>query len=55
VEKVNDKKVDPNRRLAVEGLGLIATQNAINAALGVLKDALSAALGTAFASIKFTI
>ncbi len=41
--------------LTVEGLGLIAVQNAINAALKVLSDALSAALGTAFKGLKFAI
>jgi hypothetical protein len=41
--------------LAVEGLGMIATQNAINAAIDVLNGALKAALGAAFKTIKFTI
>ena len=39
--------------VAVEGLSLIAVQNAINAALAVLKDALSGALGSAFKALKF--
>jgi hypothetical protein len=39
--------------LAVEGLGLVAVQNAVNAALQVLNDALSAALGAAFKRLKF--
>jgi hypothetical protein len=34
--------------LAVEGLGLIAVQNAINAALQVLNNVLTASLGAAF-------
>jgi hypothetical protein len=38
--------------LAVEGLSLIAVQNAINAALKVLNDALTAALG---AALKFAL
>lgn len=41
--------------LTVEGLGMIAAQKAINAALDVLKNALNAALGAAFKSIKFMI
>jgi len=41
--------------LTVEGLGAIATQKAINAALDVLKTSLGAALGTAIKGIKFTI
>lgn len=41
--------------LTVEGLGIIAVQNAINAALYVLNKALMAALGTAFGSLKFTL
>ncbi len=41
--------------LTVEGLGVIAVQKAINAALDVLNKALNAALGAAFKSIKFTI
>jgi hypothetical protein len=39
----------------VEGLGLIAVQEAINAALAVLNKALQNALGAAFASLKFTL
>jgi len=41
--------------LTIEGLGLIATQKAINAAIDVLNGALNAALGTALTTIKFTI
>ncbi len=41
--------------LTIEGLGLIATQNAINAAIDVLNSALNTALGAAFKTIKFTI
>lgn len=41
--------------LTVEGLGVIAVQKAINAALDVLNKALSTALGAAFKSIKFAI
>ena len=41
--------------LAVEGLGLIAVQDAINAALKVLNDALTAALGTAVQGLKFAL
>jgi hypothetical protein len=33
--------------LTVEGLGLLAVENAINAALGSIKDTLNAALGVA--------
>ena len=33
--------------LTVKGLGLLATENAINAALGSVKDTLNAALGVA--------
>jgi hypothetical protein len=39
--------------LCVEGLGVIAVQNAINAALKVLNDAIAAALGAAFNGLKF--
>jgi hypothetical protein len=39
--------------LTVEGLGLIAVQNAINAALKTLNAALEAALGAAFKELKF--
>jgi hypothetical protein len=41
--------------LTVEGLGVIATQKAINAAIGILNSALNTALGAAFKAIKFTI
>ena len=41
--------------LTVEGLGVIAAQNAINAALNVLNNALMAALGNAFKTLKFTL
>jgi hypothetical protein len=41
--------------LTIEGLGLVAAQNAINAAIDVLNNALNTALGTAFKTIKFTI
>ncbi len=41
--------------LAVEGLGLIAVQNAINAALGVLNQAIMASLGSACKALKFAI
>jgi hypothetical protein len=41
--------------LTVEGLGVIATQKAINAAIDVLNSALNTALGAAFKTIKFTI
>ena len=41
--------------LAIEGLGVIAAQNAINAAIDVLNSALNAALGAAFKTMKFTI
>jgi threonine dehydratase len=41
--------------LTIEGLGLIAVQNAINAALKVLNDALAAALGAAFQGLKFAL
>ncbi len=41
--------------LAVEGLGLVAAQNAINAAIDTLNGALNSALGAAFKSIKFSI
>jgi len=41
--------------LAVEGLGVIAAQNAINAAIDVLNGALNTALGAAFKTIKFAI
>ena len=41
--------------LTVEGLGVIAVQGAINAALTVLNNALSAALGATFKSLKFAI
>src|SRR5262245_18571427 len=37
----------------IEGLGVIAVQNAINAALQVLNDAITAALGTAVKGLKF--
>jgi hypothetical protein len=39
--------------LCIEGLGVIAVQNAINAALKVLNDAIAAALGAAFNGLKF--
>ena len=39
--------------LCIEGLGVIAVQNAINAALKVLNNALAAALGTAVKGLKF--
>ena len=39
--------------LCIEGLGVIAVQNAINAALQVLNDAITAALGTAVKGLKF--
>ena len=39
--------------LCVEGLGVIAVQNAINAALQVLNAAISTALGTAVKGLKF--
>jgi predicted ATP-grasp superfamily ATP-dependent carboligase len=39
--------------LCVEGLGVIAVQNAINAALQVLNTAIAAALGTAVKGLKF--
>ena len=39
--------------LCVEGLGVIAVQNAINAALQVLNDAITAALGAAVKGLKF--
>ena len=38
-----------------KGLAKIAAQNAINAAIDVLNNALKAALGTAFKSLKFTL
>jgi hypothetical protein len=41
--------------LTVEGLVLIAVQNAMNAALKVLNDALTAALGVAFQGLKFAL
>lgn len=41
--------------LAVEGLGIISVQQAINAAIDVLNKALNTALGTAFKGIKFAI
>jgi len=41
--------------LTVEGLGVIATQKAINAAIDILNSALNTALGAAFKTIKFTI
>lgn len=41
--------------LTVEGLGAIATQKAINAAIDVLNSALNTALGAAFKTIKFAI
>lgn len=41
--------------LTIEGLGLIAAQNAINAAINVLNSALNKALGAAFKAIKVTI
>jgi len=44
-----------NVLLAIEGLGIIAVQNAINAALKVLTDALQAAIGAAFQGIKFAL
>jgi hypothetical protein len=39
--------------LCIEGLGVIAVQNAINAALQVLNTAISVALGAAFNGLKF--
>ena len=39
--------------VAIEGLSLIAVQNAINAALRALNDALKDALGSAFKALKF--
>lgn len=41
--------------LTIEGLGVIATQKSINAAIDVLNSALNAALGAAFKTIKFAI
>jgi hypothetical protein len=41
--------------VAIEGLSLIAVQNVINAALAVLNQALSAALGSAFNTLKFRL
>jgi hypothetical protein len=41
--------------LCVEGLGVIAVQSAINAALKVLNDAIAAALGAAFNGLKFRL
>jgi hypothetical protein len=41
--------------LAVEGLGLIAVQNAINAALRALNGALAGALGAGFKGLKFSL
>jgi hypothetical protein len=41
--------------LTIEGLGMIAEQNAINAAIDVLNSALNTALGAAFKTIKFAI
>ena len=41
--------------LAIEGLGVIAVQNAINAAMKVLNDALSASLGAACKELKFVL
>ena len=41
--------------ITVEGLGVIAVQNAINAALNVLNSALMAALGNAFKALKFAL
>lgn len=41
--------------LTIEGLGIIAAQNAINAAIDVLNSALNKALGAAFKTIKFAI
>ena len=39
--------------VAIEGLSLIAVQNAINAALRVLNEALSGALGSLVKGLKF--
>jgi hypothetical protein len=39
--------------LCIEGLGVVAVQNAINAALQVLNNAIAAALGTAVKGLKF--
>jgi hypothetical protein len=39
--------------LCVEGLGVVAVQNAINAALQVLNAAITAALGAAVKGLKF--
>jgi hypothetical protein len=39
--------------VAIEGLGLIAVQEAINAALRALNDALKDTLGSAFKALKF--
>ncbi|MGD0233774.1 MAG: hypothetical protein ABSC55_04465 [Syntrophorhabdales bacterium] len=41
--------------LTAEGLGVIAVQNAINAALKVLNGALMTALGAAFKGLKFSL
>jgi hypothetical protein len=41
--------------ITVEGLGVIAVQNAINAALNVLNSALMTALGNAFKALKFSL
>jgi len=41
--------------LTIEGLGEISVQNAINAGMKVLNDALIASLGTAFQALKFTL
>ncbi len=41
--------------VTVEGLSLIAVQEAINAAISALNDALMNALGSAFKALKFTL
>ena len=41
--------------LTVEGLGVVMVQNAINAALNVLKGALTTALGDMITGLKFTL
>lgn len=41
--------------LTIDGLGLIAVQNAINAAVNVLNSAIRTALGTAYDLLKFEV
>ena len=41
--------------VAIEGLSLIAVQEAINAAMRALNDALKDALGSAFKALKFAL